>query len=164
MTEAASMYFWSVSLVDQLSGQFHIFLVDQFFFGRPKTNFSFFWSTNFFWSTKNHFLMFLVDQFFFWSTKFIFSQPKKKLVNQKKWEIDRTIGRPRDWSKAHGCRYTVFSNWKMMAATNLSDYLGLKRYKKAKKWKISSIKLWLIGLKVTVHTILYHLRWIQAID
>ena len=40
---AASMYFWSVSLVDQLSGKFHIFLVDQIFFGRPI----------FFWSTKN---------------------------------------------------------------------------------------------------------------
>ena len=36
-----------------ISSQFHIFLVDQFFF----------------WSTKNQFLIFLVDQFFFWSTK-----------------------------------------------------------------------------------------------
>ena len=86
---AASMYFWSGSLVDQLSSQFHIFLVNQFFFfGRPKTNSPvhvvlvslfgrpivrsishFFGRPIFFWSTKNQFLIFLVDQFFFWSTK-----------------------------------------------------------------------------------------------
>ena len=60
----------------------------------------------FFWSTKNHFLMFLVDQFFFWSTKFIFGQPKKKLVDQKKWEIDRTIGRPKDWPKVDGRHFS----------------------------------------------------------
>ena len=101
------MYFWSVSLVDQLSSQFHIFLVDQFFFWSTKNQFLIFLVDQFFfWSTKNHFLMFLVDQFFFWSTKFIFSQPKKKLVDQKKWEIDRTIGRSRDWPKVHGrCFY-----------------------------------------------------------
>ena len=26
----------------------------------------------------------------------------------KKWEIDRTIGRPRDWPKVHGRRFNVF--------------------------------------------------------
>ena len=69
---AASMYFWSGSLVDQLSSQFHIFLFDQFFFGRPKTNFSFFWSTNFFLVNQKPFshvfgrpIFFLVDQIYF---------------------------------------------------------------------------------------------------
>ena len=75
---ATSMYFQSVSLVDQLSGQFHIFLVDQFFFWSTKNQFLILLVDQFFfWLTKNHFLMFLVDQFFFWSTKFIFGQPKK---------------------------------------------------------------------------------------
>ena len=62
------MYFWSVSLVYQLSGQFLIFLVDQIFF----------WFTKYFS---------LVYQNFFWSTKFVFGRPKKL-------EIDRTIGIP----------------------------------------------------------------------
>ena len=92
------MYFWSVSLVDQLSGQFHIFLVDQLFF----------------WSTQNQFLIFLVDQFLFgkpktifscfWSTNFFLVIQKKNWSTKKKWEIDRTIGRPRDWPKVHGRR------------------------------------------------------------
>ena len=98
-------------LVDQLSS---LFLP---FFGRPK---------------KNLFTLreFLVRLWFFWSTKFLFGIPKflfsipknqsltkKKfrdwpkiprdwtiffLVDQKKWEKDRTIGRPRDWPKPHG--------------------------------------------------------------
>merc|ERR1712051_496904 len=83
--KAASMYFWSVSSVNQLSSQFHIFLVDQFFFWSTKNQFLIILVDQFFfWSTKNHFLMFLVDQFFFWSTKFIFSQPKKKIGRPKK--------------------------------------------------------------------------------
>ena len=82
------MYFWSVSLVDQLSGQFYIFLIDQFFYWLTKNQFLIFLvDQSFFWSTKNHFLMFLVDQFFFWSTKFIFGQLKKKIGQPKKWEI-----------------------------------------------------------------------------
>ena len=51
---------------------------------------------------------------------------------------------------------------KLMAATKFSDYLGLKHYKKAKKSKKSSILIWLIGLKVLVHTIVYHLQGIQT--
>ena len=83
----ASMCFWSVSWLTNCPVYFSLFLDDQFFFGWPKTKFSFFWSTNFFvWLTKNHFLMFLVDQY----------------------EIDRTIGRPRDWPKAHGRRLWYF--------------------------------------------------------
>ena len=57
------MYFWSVSLVYQLSGQFLIFLVDH----------------------KNN----LVDQK-------IFGITKKKICSTKKWEIDRTIGIPKE--------------------------------------------------------------------
>ena len=101
-------------LVDQLSG---LFLT---FFGRPKKDL---------FSLRES----LVRLWFFWSTKFLFGIPKflfsipknqsltKKiqrltknslrlnkfffLVDQKKWEIDRTIGRPRDWPKPHGRDY-----------------------------------------------------------
>ena len=43
---AASMYFWSVSLVDQKP--ISHFFGQPIFFGQPKTIFSCFWSTNFF--------------------------------------------------------------------------------------------------------------------
>ena len=98
---ATSMYFWSVTLVYQLSGQFHIFLVDQ----KPISHI--FGGPIFFWSTKNHFLMFLVDQFFFWSTKFIFGQPKKKLVDQKNVKLTGQLVDQRDWPKVHGRRFSV---------------------------------------------------------
>ena len=88
------MYFWSVSLVYQLSGQFLIFLIDQIFlFGMP--NYFLVYQT-FFWSTK----------LFFWSTKFLFGIPNFFLVDQiffcrpKKWEIDRTIGIPKRLTKS----------------------------------------------------------------
>ena len=74
---AASMYFWSVSLVYQLSGQFLNFLVDQIFFwytkyfsGRP----------NFFFGQPNFLLVyqivFLVDQIVFlgWPNFFLVYQ------------------------------------------------------------------------------------------
>ena len=88
------MWFWSVSLVDQLSGQFHIFLVDQkpisHFFGRPI----------FFLVNQKPFshvfgrpIFFLVDQIYFWSTK-------KKIGRPKKCEIDLTIGRPKRLTKS----------------------------------------------------------------
>ena len=114
------MYFWSVSLVYQLSGQFLIFLVDQ----------KIIWSTkNKFWYTKNKFgqpKKNLVDQKNIWYTKKNFGIPKRNLVNQKKnlvdqknylvdqkkiWytkkkfgrpkklEIDRTIGIPKRLTK-----------------------------------------------------------------
>ena len=35
-------------------------------------------------------------------TKKIWDWTNFFLVDQKKWEIDRTIGRPRDWPKPHG--------------------------------------------------------------
>ena len=91
---ATSMYFWSVSLVYQLSGQFHIFLVDQIFFWYTKY---FFGRPNFFFGRPNFFLVyqniFLLYQKFFWSTKFFFDRPKK-------WEIDRTIGIPKRLTKS----------------------------------------------------------------
>ena len=33
------------------------------------------------------------------------------LVDQKKWEKDRTIGWPRDWPKPHGRDYRFLNNW-----------------------------------------------------
>ena len=84
---AASMYFWSVSLVYQLSGQFLIFLVDQ-----KKI-----------WSTKNKFGIpkrnlvdqkkSLVNQKNIWYTKKKFGRPKKS-------EIDWTIGIPKRLTKS----------------------------------------------------------------
>ena len=65
------MYFWSVSLVYQLFGQFLIFLVDQKNFGIAKKNLGI--------PKRN-----LVDRKKkIWSTKKIFSIPKKDLVYQK---------------------------------------------------------------------------------
>ena len=89
-------------LVDQLSSLFLSF------FGRPKKICSV--SGNF-WSGSD----------FFWSTKFLFGVPKIPrdwpkipwdwtiffLVDQKKWEKDRTIGWPRDWPKPHGRDYLL---------------------------------------------------------
>ena len=40
-----------------------------------------------------------------WTGLMVFGWPKKKLVDQNKWEIDRTIGWPRDWPKPHGRDY-----------------------------------------------------------
>ena len=78
------MYFWSVSLVDQLSGQFHIFWSTNFFFWSsnfffypPKTIFSYFWATNF----------------------FFFGRPNLFLVNQKKIGRPKKMrNRPNNWS------------------------------------------------------------------
>ena len=84
-------------LVDQLSGLFLIF------FGRPKKKLS----------SLREFLVslweFLVDQKKIWSTKNSQRLTKNSLrldnsflVDQEKWEKDRTIGRPIDWPKPHG--------------------------------------------------------------
>ena len=100
-------------LVDQLSGLFLIF------FGWPKKICPV--SGNF-WSGSDLFgppSFFLVYQNFFLVHQKIRSWPKKFrdspkipwdwtnffLVDQKKWEIDRTIGRPIDWPKPHGRDY-----------------------------------------------------------
>ena len=72
-----------------------------------------FWSVSGnFWSTKFLFgilKFFLVNQIFFWLTKNSQRLTKNSLrldnfflVDQKKWEKDRTIGWPRDWPKPHG--------------------------------------------------------------
>ena len=63
------MYFWSVSLVDQLSCKFLIFLVYQFF---------------------------LVNQKLF---SHVFGQPKKKLVDQKNEKLTRHLVDQRHWPK-----------------------------------------------------------------
>ena len=69
------MYFWSISLVDQLSGKFHIF------FGRPKRNCPVsgnFWSgSDFFWSTKS----------IFGIPKFLFSIPKNQSLTKKNSDV-----------------------------------------------------------------------------
>ena len=106
-------------LVDQLSSLFLSF------FGRPKKICSVsgnFWSGSDFFGQPN---FFLVYQNFFLVYQKIRAWPKKIqrltknslrlnkffLVNQKKGEIDWTIGRPRDWPKSHGRDYyEVFRN------------------------------------------------------
>ena len=106
-TKVPSMWFWSVSWSTNCPVFFSFFLFDQKkivqsqgifgqslrIFGRP----NFFQAyQNFFWSTK----------FFFWLTKNSQRLTKNSLrldnlflVDQKKREKDRTIGRPRDWPK-----------------------------------------------------------------
>ena len=78
------MYFWSVSLVYQLSGQFLIFLVDQKKIWSTKKNVGI--PKKIFGIPKRN----LVDQKFPETGQFFL------LVGQKKGEIDWTIGRPRD--------------------------------------------------------------------
>ena len=124
-TKAASMYFWSVSLVYQLSGQFLIFLVDQKkiwstkkHFGIPKKNFGI-PKRNLVDQKRN-----LVDQKNIWYTK-------KNLVDQKKWEIDWTIGIPKrltksTWTPLNSSFFSIFSlgrvnvdDWKVTYLWNL---------------------------------------------
>ena len=115
------MWFWSVSWSTNCPVYFFLFLVDQkkivqsqgifgqalIFFGPPS--------------------FFLVYQNFFLVYQNIRAWPKKIqrltknslrlnnffLVDQKKWEIDRTIGRPRDWPKPHGRDYNQVYQWKV---------------------------------------------------
>ena len=98
---AASIYFWSVSLVYQLSGQCLIFLVDQIFF----------WYTKFFFGIPNFFLvdqiLFLVDQISFWYTKYFFGRPNFFVVDQKNEKLTGQLVHQRDWPKVHGRRYKV---------------------------------------------------------
>ena len=54
--------------------------------------------------------IFLVDQIFFWLTKFLYGIPKFFLVDQKKWEIDQTIGIPKRLTKIHGRLYYPRTN------------------------------------------------------
>ena len=104
-------------LVDQLSSLFLIFLVDQKKF--VQSQIFFVHSLEFFVQSfsknekltgqlvgqetdQNH--IFKKD----WTknsrewTKKIWYWTNFSLVDQKKWEIDQTIGRPRDWPKPHG--------------------------------------------------------------
>ena len=77
------MYFWSVSLVYQLSGQFPIFWSTKKNVGIPKKNLVY---QKEIWSTKKK----LVDQK---QEKMVFGRPKK-------CEIDRTIGQPKRLTKS----------------------------------------------------------------
>ena len=107
-------------LVDRLSSLFLSF------FGWPKKICSVsgnFWSGSDFFGWPN---FYLVHQNFFLLYQKIRAWPKKIqrltknslrpnkffLVDQKKWEIDRTIGRPRDWPKPHG------RDWKFVLCLN----------------------------------------------
>ena len=102
----ASMYFWSVSLVHQLSRQFFIFLVDhknnlvdQKIFGIPKKNVVY---QKEIWSTKKKIVQ---SQGIFGQSLGIFSQTKKNLVDQKKnlvyqkkiWSTKKMRNRPDNW-------------------------------------------------------------------
>ena len=115
------MYFWSVSLVYQLFGQFLIFLVDQKkivqsqgifgqslgIFGQPKKNLV---DQKKFWYTKKK----------FWYTKKKFGRPKKYLVYQKKiWSTKKMRNWPDNW-------YTKETDQKYMdAAFNLIIFWGI---------------------------------------
>ena len=120
-----SMWFWSVYWSTNCLVFFLFFLVNhkkivQFqgifgqslgIFGRPKKN--------------------LVDQKKFWYTKKKFGRPKIPrdwpkipwdwtnffLVDQKKWEKDRTIGRPRDWPKPHGRDFFLYKRTAFFSGT-----------------------------------------------
>ena len=105
-------------LVDQLSGLFLIsflltkekFVQYQIFFVHSLEFFvqsflkMWFWSVSWPTNCPVNFLFFKKD----WTinsrewTKKIWDWTNFFLVHQKKWEIHRTIGRPRDWPKPHG--------------------------------------------------------------
>ena len=91
---AASMYFWSVSLVYQLSSQFLIFLVDQKNFGIPKKILVY---QKEIWSAKKR----------IWTTRKIFAIPKKNLVDQTNEKLTRQLVYQRDWPKLHGRRLNL---------------------------------------------------------
>ena len=109
-TIVPSMWFWSVSWSTNCPVFFSFFLVDQKKNCPVSGNF---WSVSGnFWYTKKKFgqpKKILVHQKEIWSTKNSQRLTKNSLrldnfflVDQKKWEKDRTIGRPRDWPKPHG--------------------------------------------------------------
>ena len=92
------MYFWSVSLVYQLSGQFLIFLVDH----------------------KNN----LVDKKNIWDTKKKFGIPKRNLVNQKKNLVDqKTIW----YTKKNLVHQNQETDQKYMDAANFYELKSLDR-------------------------------------
>ena len=105
-----SMWFWSVSWSTNCPVYFSLFLVDQKKICSVSENFwsgsDFFGPPSFFLVYQNFFLVY--QKIRAWQKKFR-DWPKIPwdwtnffLVDQKKWEIDRTIGRPRDWPKPHG--------------------------------------------------------------
>ena len=86
---AASMYFWSISLVYQLSGQFLIFLVDK----------------------KN-----LVDQKKIWYSKKKFGRPNKCLVYQKIiWSTKKMRNWPDNWYTKEADRFYVLKSKKKVS-------------------------------------------------
>ena len=108
-----SMWFWSVSWSTNCPVYFSLFLVNQKNICSVSGNF---WSVSDFFGPPS---FFLVYQNFFLVYQKIRAWPKKIqrltknslrlnkffLVDQKKWQTDRTIGRPRDWPKPHGRDY-----------------------------------------------------------
>ena len=104
------MWFWSVSWSTNCPVYFSLFMVDQKKIVQSQGIFGqaliFFGPPSFFLVYQNFFLVY--QKIRAWPKKFR-DWPKIPwdwtnffLVNQKKWEIDRTIGRPRDWPKPHG--------------------------------------------------------------
>ena len=107
------MWFWSVSWSTNCPVYFSLFLVNQKKICSVSGNF---WSGSDFFGPPN---FFLVYQNFFLAYQKIRAWPKKiqrltknylrlnKFVfgRPKKWEIDRIIGQPRDWTKPHGRDY-----------------------------------------------------------
>ena len=118
---AASMYFWSVSLVYQLFGQFLIFLVDQKKIWLTKKNFGI--------AKKN-----LVYQKKMWYTKKKFGWPKK-------WDIDQTIGIPKKLTKSTWTPLLTQMSQNRCQITPLSTSHLKKRCSGfEQKWKLSEIK------------------------
>ena len=117
ISEVPSMWFWSVSWSTNCPVYFSIFLVDQKKFVHSQIFFvhsleffvqsflkMWFWSVSWLTNCPVNFSFFEKD----WTknsrewTKKIWDWTNFFLVNQKKLEIDRTIGQPRDWPKPHG--------------------------------------------------------------
>ena len=149
------MWFWSVFWSTNCPVFFSFYLVDQKkivqsqgifgqslgIFGQP--NF-FLVYQNFFGGTK----------FFFWSTKNSQRLTKNSLrldnfflVDQNKWEKDRTIGRPRDWPKPHGrdlwtnsqkltlSLLSSISVWHYIAIEYIVDFRNSEFSEIFKQWK-----------------------------
>ena len=130
------MYFWSVSLVNQLSGQFLIFLVDQFFLVDQKPISHFFCRPIFFLVNQKPFshvfgrpIFFLVDQ-----------KKKEKLsgqlVDQREWPKDMDAAKVQKfpWSS-----FTCLTKSRWFCTPHLNFYnqynnpIEFRTYQKKKK-------------------------------
>ena len=134
------MWFWSVSWSTNCPVYFSFFLVDQKKIvqsQRPdKKILGSLWIFSVSLSIKGWTKKWETDQIFFVRSLRL---DNFVVVDQKKWKIDRTIGRPRDWPKVHGRRYSA----KHLALTWFS-YIGIlccSFFSIVKRWRRARLRV-----------------------